>query len=146
VATPSTTTRAGAALRTFALRYPETHEDFPWGDRALKVKKKVFVFMHYDAAELSLSMKLPASHGAALLLPFTEPTAYGLWKGGWVTARFRRGGRPPLQLLESWIDESYRAVAPRKLVAGLPAADASPAAAPKRTTHRSSARRSRARR
>ena len=33
------------ALRDFALRYPETHEDFPWGERVIKVKGKVFLFL-----------------------------------------------------------------------------------------------------
>jgi predicted DNA-binding protein (MmcQ/YjbR family) len=110
---------SGAALRRFGLGFPEAHEDFPWGECALKVRKKVFVFLRSDAAQLSLSMKLPASHAAALTLPFTEPTGYGLWKGGWVTARFERGSRPPLALLEDWIDESYRAVAPKTISAKL---------------------------
>jgi hypothetical protein len=38
-------TKSEGALREFALKFPETHEDFPWGHRALKVKGKVFVFM-----------------------------------------------------------------------------------------------------
>jgi predicted DNA-binding protein (MmcQ/YjbR family) len=111
----STTARAGAELRKKALRYPEAHEDFPWGEHAFKVKKKVFLFMRYDASLLSLSVKLPASHGAALMFPFAEPTGYGLGKASWVTARFPKGSRPPVRLLEAWLAESYRAVAPLKL-------------------------------
>ena len=34
-----------ALLRDHALSYPETYEEFPWGERAIKVKGKVFVFM-----------------------------------------------------------------------------------------------------
>ncbi len=113
----STLTRAGAVLRKKALGYPEAHEDFPWGESAFKVKKKVFLFMRDDASSLSLSVKLPLSQGAALLLPFAEPTGYGLGKASWVTARFEKGTRPPLWLLEAWLAESYRAVAPRKLSA-----------------------------
>lgn len=113
----STTARVGAALRKKALCYPGVHEDFPWGERALKVKKKVFLFMRYDASHLSLSVKLPASHDAALMFPFAEPTGYGLGRAGWVTARFSRGSRPPLKLLTAWLAESYGAVAPAKLVA-----------------------------
>jgi predicted DNA-binding protein (MmcQ/YjbR family) len=112
-----TTTQAGMALRKVALSYPEVHEDFPWGERALKVKKKVFLFLHFGASELSLSVKLPQSHGAALMFPFALPTAYGLGKAGWVTARFPRGSHPPLSLLEAWLHESYQAVAPAKLAA-----------------------------
>jgi predicted DNA-binding protein (MmcQ/YjbR family) len=116
------TTRAGAALRRRALAYPGVHEDFPWGEHALKVKKKVFLFMRYDASLLSLSLKLPASNGVALMFPFATPTGYGLGKAGWVTARFSKGSKPPLPLLEAWLDESYRAIAPAKLVATLPGA------------------------
>jgi hypothetical protein len=68
---------------------------------------------------LGLSVKLPGSASLALALPFASPTAYGLGKSGWVTARFAPRERPPLALLKRWIDESYRAVAPKRLVAGL---------------------------
>ena len=40
-------------------------------------------------------------------------------KGGWVTARFGPRDDAPVEILKRWIDESYRAVAPRKLVAAL---------------------------
>ena len=60
----------------------------------------------------------------ALGLPFASPTGYGLGKAGWVTARFGKGEKAPVDLLRSWIDESYRAVAPKKLVAALSAAPA----------------------
>ncbi|MGO9064424.1 MAG: MmcQ/YjbR family DNA-binding protein [Myxococcaceae bacterium] len=129
--------KAGAALRKIALGYPEVYEEFPWGERALKVKKKVFVFMHYDAGHLSLSVKLPVSHGAALMLSFAEPTGYGLGKAGWVTARFARGSPPPLRLLAAWLVESYQAVAPPKLAALLAAGQTS---APRRLTRRRKAR------
>jgi predicted DNA-binding protein (MmcQ/YjbR family) len=117
MATSSATARVGAALRKHALSYPEVHEDFPWGERALKVKKKVFLFLHYDAHHLALSVKLLHSSGVALMFSFAEPTGYGLGKAGWVTARFARGSRPPLSLLQGWLKESYACVAPAKLVA-----------------------------
>ena len=34
---------------------------------------------------------------------------------------FRKGRKPPLDLLKEWIDESYRAQAPKKFVEMLPA-------------------------
>jgi predicted DNA-binding protein (MmcQ/YjbR family) len=118
---------AEAALRAFALSYPEATEDFPWGHRAIKVRRKAFVFMSNEEPELSLSVKLPASAEGALQFPFCEPTHYGLGRSGWVTATFGQKDRPPLDVLRSWIDESYRAVAPKKLIAEL---DGAPAAKP----------------
>jgi predicted DNA-binding protein (MmcQ/YjbR family) len=103
-------------LRDFALTYPEATEDFPWGERVIKVKKKVFVFLGRYEGSLGISTKLPNSGIAALTLPFAEPTGYGLGKSGWVTARFDDDGKIPVELLCRWIDESYRAVAPKKLV------------------------------
>jgi|SRR5579871_3416348 len=106
-----------AALREFALGFPEAREEFPWGERVIKVKKKVFVFLgHAQDAELSLSVKLPHSGAVALALPHAEPTGYGLGKSGWVSASFPPDDLPPLDMLKAWIEESYAAVAPKKLV------------------------------
>jgi predicted DNA-binding protein (MmcQ/YjbR family) len=106
-------------LRTYALGFPEAREDHPWGHSAFKVKKKTFLFLAVDGGELSLSVKLPESGNFALMQPYASPTEYGLGKSGWVTARFGAKQKPPLPLLERWIDESYRAIAPKKLVASL---------------------------
>jgi hypothetical protein len=38
-----------------------------------------------------------------------------------VTASFQAKQSPPLGVLERWLEESYRAIAPRKLVARLDA-------------------------
>ncbi len=103
-------------LREAALAYPESHEDFPWGERALKVKGKVFLFLYCDAEKLSMSMKLPESRHAALMMPFAKPTGYGLGKAGWVTSVFGEKELPPIEILRAWLDESYRAVAPVTLV------------------------------
>jgi predicted DNA-binding protein (MmcQ/YjbR family) len=105
-------------LRDYAMTYPETREDHPWGHSVIKVREKSFVFLGGDksAGELSVSLKLPNSRDIALDLPFTEPTGYGMGKSGWVTARFTKVGDVPMDLLKGWIDESFRAIAPKKLV------------------------------
>jgi predicted DNA-binding protein (MmcQ/YjbR family) len=108
-----------AALREHALTYPEAYEEFPWGERAMKVNGKVFVFLSYHEGGFNVTAKLPVSGPTELLLPFASPTGYGLGKSGWVTARFAEGEEIPLPLLKGWIDESYRAVAPKKLLAKL---------------------------
>jgi predicted DNA-binding protein (MmcQ/YjbR family) len=110
------------ALREYALALPGAIEDFPWGERVAKVGGKVFVFLGADpvpGGTLSLSVKLPDSGSEALDLPFTKPTGYGLGKSGWVTATFEDGEPPPVEVLQAWILESYRAVAPKKLAAAL---------------------------
>ena len=112
-------TREGTVLRKFALSYPEATEHMPWGHHAIKVKGKSFLFLAADAETFSLSAKLPSSGGVALNLPFASPTEYGLGRSGWVTARFPRGARVPLDVLRLWVDESYRAIAPKRLVARL---------------------------
>jgi predicted DNA-binding protein (MmcQ/YjbR family) len=109
-------TKLEAQLRAYAFTYPEATEDFPWGERAIKVNKKAYLFMRATPEVLSLSVKLPSSRDMAVDLPFAEPTHYGLGKHGWVTAKFEQGDEVPLDLLKAWIDESYRAVAPKKLV------------------------------
>ncbi len=108
-------------LRDYAMTFPEAHEDFPWGHIAVKVKGKAFVFLGgaESPKELSLTVKLPSSRDMAVDLPFAEPTGYGLGKSGWVSASFTKASEVPMDLLRAWIDESYRAIAPKKLVKSL---------------------------
>ena len=108
-----------ATIRERALGYPETKEEFPWGHRAMKVRGKSFAFLVLEGGEFSMSLKLPSSAEAALDMPFAQPTGYGLGKSGWVTVRFRGKEKVPTELLLEWIDESYRAIAPKKLVMSL---------------------------
>ena len=115
----ATLRQSEAALRRLALAYPEATEEFPWGHRAIKVKGKAFVFMSLEKDRFSLSAKLPDSNSDALMFPFAEPTHYGLGKSGWVTANFETGDTVPVELLAGWIDESYHAIAPKKLSAPL---------------------------
>lgn len=118
------------ALRDFAMTLPDATEDFPWDHIAIKVRRKVFVFLSADERGLGVSVKIPGSKDEALLLPFTEPTGYGLGKSGWVSARFGPQEEPPFGLLRAWITESYRTIAPKKLAARLD--EASGRAAPTR--------------
>jgi predicted DNA-binding protein (MmcQ/YjbR family) len=100
-----------------ALAYPGAWEDHPWGETVAKVGKKVFAFFGRPSDGISLSCKLPHSFDAALsMFSFAESTGYGLGAAGWVTASFARHDDIPEQLLLDWIDESYRAIAPAKLV------------------------------
>jgi predicted DNA-binding protein (MmcQ/YjbR family) len=116
----SATDAALLELRSFGLAYPGAHTKSPWpGHLDLAVKDKTFAYLSIEGEPFSISCKLPHSSADALMLPFTSPTPYGLGKSGWVSARFPEGEMPPVELLKEWIDESYRAQAPKKLVATL---------------------------
>src|SRR3954447_10285977 len=99
-----------------ALSYPDTYADHPWGETVVKVNKKVFLFAGVDDGDrVGISVKLPESRDQALALPDATPTGYGLGKADWVSVTF--GAKlPPAGVLLDWLDESYRAVAPKRLV------------------------------
>ena len=108
-------------LRAFGLGFPGAHTKSPWpGHLDLAVKGKTFAFMSTDGEAFSLTCKLPDSGVAALMFPFASAAAYGLGKSGWVNAKFDEGVTPPADVLpvfREWIEESYRATAPKKLAA-----------------------------
>ncbi|MFT3727499.1 MAG: MmcQ/YjbR family DNA-binding protein [Terricaulis sp.] len=117
-------------LRAAALAYPTTVEDFPWGDRAFKVGgNKVFLFLSdAEGGGWSCSMKLPFRAEEALKVKGAEPTGYGLGRAGWVSFRFAAKQKAPMTKMLDWLDESWRAIAPKKLSEVQPA----PAPAKKR--------------
>lgn len=108
-------------LRAHAFGLPQAWEDHPWGESVAKVGKKVFVFfgMPDDEAGPRLTVKLRESLDEALMMPWVVPAGYGLDRGGWVTATAPDDA--PLEMLIGWVEESYRAVAPKRLVAELDA-------------------------
>jgi predicted DNA-binding protein (MmcQ/YjbR family) len=112
---------AVAELRAFGLAYPGTHLKSPWpGHKDLAVNDKTFAYLSLEGEPFSISCKLPHSSGAALQLPYTSPAGYGLGKSGWVTAQFDPDVVPPVEMLKDWIDESYRAQAPKRLSKTVP--------------------------
>jgi len=103
-----------AAVRAFALGLPDAWEDHPWGDSVAKVGKKIFVFFGADEPPDGgcwLGVKLPESKDDALALPFTRLMGYGLGRAGWVG--IQAPADMPLEVLTRWVEESYRAVAPK---------------------------------
>ena len=108
--------------QAYALSFPCAYAEHPWGQTVIKVKRKVFLFVNGAIAPedgVSLSVKLPHAGPDVLELPLAEPMGYGMGKHGWVTLLIMRDDQLPLELLEAWIDESYRAVAPKRLLAEL---------------------------
>ena len=110
-----------AEIKAFALSLPEAVEDHPWGEDVAKVRGRVFVFLSPPASKRQLiTVKLVESHGHALAIEGAEPTRYGLGKSGWVNVPLEAPGLTA-DLLHDWIEESYRIVAPKRLVARLDA-------------------------
>ena len=117
---PAKNDRIVAELRAFGMRYPGAHSKAPWpGHDDLAVKDKTFAYLPAEGEPFSLSVKLPYTGEVALDLPYAKPTAYGLGKSGWVSLTPSQAEMPSLEQLKDWIDESYRAQAPRKLVKAL---------------------------
>ena len=112
-----------ATLVEVAMTYPEATEDFPWGERVAKVRGKVFAFLGADDRDdASVSLKLPESVEHALSFGAAAPTGYGLGRAGWVTIRLDHPECPEIELLLDWLEESYRTIAPARLVKVLDAA------------------------
>ncbi len=114
--------KAEQTLIKYALTYPETTLEHPWGHDVVKVRGKMFASFGDEAGakgEFSMSVKLPTSSEMALTLSWVEPTGYGLGKSGWVTARLKAGADFEVDTMKGWIDQSFRAVAPKTLVRGL---------------------------
>lgn len=108
-----------AALRDYALSLPEAFEDFPWdGDAVVKVNKKIFVFLGVteptEKYRPRFGVKLNTAHGHALSVPGAAPSGYGLGRSGWVTVPFE-ADLPAFDVLQDWVEESYRLVAPKRL-------------------------------
>jgi predicted DNA-binding protein (MmcQ/YjbR family) len=120
------TTDAGTALmrelRAFGLTYPGAHSKSPWpGHDDLAVNDKTFAYLSADGEPFSVGCKLRYTGEVALDLPYAQPMGYGLGKSGWVSFKPVADELPTLDQLKDWVDESYRAQAPRRLVKELDA-------------------------
>ncbi len=113
-------------LRNIALAYPEAREQASAGEIVIAVRKRPFLVLREGDGDWALRLKLPHSRGAALRLPFAEPVVYRLGTSDWVAASFGPGQEVPLELLWEWVDESYRAVAPKRLLTDVPGPPAVP--------------------
>jgi predicted DNA-binding protein (MmcQ/YjbR family) len=101
-------------VREFALSLPGAFEDHPWGEDVVKVSGKIFVFLGGSASK-RMTVKLEESHAHALSIEGAERSGYGLGASGWVTVPLRADGIT-IALLRDWVEESYRIVAPKRLV------------------------------
>jgi len=101
-------------LEEFALSLPGAWPDSPWGDSVVKVGKKIFVFL--GNTEPGITVKLPDSAGHGLSLPGASKPGYGLGKHGWVNIPLAGLSAHDREVLIDFVEESYRAVAPKTLI------------------------------
>jgi predicted DNA-binding protein (MmcQ/YjbR family) len=105
------------ALQKLALSFPEAWEDHPWDEVVVKVRKKIFVFLgHADSDPPTITVKLTESRDHALTIEGAAPAGYGMGKSGWVTLPITD---VELDLLQDWVEESFRNVAPKTVAAKL---------------------------
>ncbi|MGE3175580.1 MAG: MmcQ/YjbR family DNA-binding protein [Planctomycetota bacterium] len=143
---PSAGDRLVRHLREHGLaRFPGAHLKSPWpGHLDLAVKDKTFAYLNLEGDPFHISVKLPQSNGIALSMPGVVPAAYGLGKSGWVTLSVEHGeALPPVELMELWLDESYRAQAPKTLLRQLDAASGGGGAPQEKAAAKAPARRRR---
>lgn len=97
----------------------------PLGETVVKVNKKIFVFLGVDDGShplgIGVKLKDEAMHAHALSCPGAEPSGYGLGKAGWVQIPLAVRGAPTADVLCDWVEESYRTIATKKLIAELEA-------------------------
>jgi hypothetical protein len=105
------------ALRRVALRYPEAEEGTSCNKSAFKARNKAFLFLGVDEDSYNVMVKLRESLPEASRLESKEPDRYAVGGGGWVKATFGHDDSPPPGLLERWLDESYRLLVHKQLVA-----------------------------
>ncbi|MFF7308378.1 MmcQ/YjbR family DNA-binding protein [Streptomyces sp. NPDC008137] len=125
MAVPSNALKKWEKVREFALGLPGAVEEFPWGESVAKVNKKVFVFLGVQDGSyplgVTVKLKDETAHAHALAGPGAEPAGYGLGKAGWVAIPLEREGAPAAPVLCDWVEESYRVIAPKRLIAELDA-------------------------
>ncbi|MZF84607.1 MmcQ/YjbR family DNA-binding protein [Streptomyces sp. SID5643] len=120
MAVPRNALKKWEKVRAFALGLPDAVEEFPWGESVAKVNRKVFVFLGVQDGSyplgVTVKLKDETAHAHALACPGAEPAGYGLGKAGWVYVPLEEQGAPAAEVLCDWVEESYREIAPKRLI------------------------------
>lgn len=132
----SVSPRRWDTVREFALGLPAAEEDAPWGEPVIKVRKRpgvppwrrdnvgvygpMFLWLGpRDAVSPAVSVKLAGSYDEAVAIAHAKRTTMsGLGQWGWLTVPL---AGVDIELLCDWVEESYRNVAPRRLIGELDA-------------------------
>lgn len=109
--------RSTQAIRALAMKFPGTEEGMSCNKCAFKAGGKAFLFMGMDDHSWNLMLKLKDTLPEASRMAAKEPGHYGVGGHNWVSLTFEHGQKVPPGLLERWIEESFRLLAPKKLAA-----------------------------
>lgn len=104
-------------LRALASKLPQVEEGTSCAKAAFKAGKKSFLFVGEADGTCEVMVKLAGSLKEAEHLAAKEPECYKVGVHGWVTCTFAPGRKLPKGLFERWVEESFRLVAPKRLVA-----------------------------
>ncbi len=108
-------------LRDICLSYPEAAEAIAFGSPTFKVRSKIFAMVSKPDTRVSVWCKAPPGGQEAWLA--TDPDRYYappyLGPKGWIAAWVSPECSPDWGAIEDIIDESYRLIAPKRLVAQL---------------------------
>ena len=105
-----------ARTRRQCLSLPGSTEALAWGHPVFKAGGKMFCTFEIMKGRPSIAFRLPAREAAAALNDvrcFASPYGRGLWVSVWVD------GAVDWKQVASFVECSYRTVAPKKLVAAL---------------------------
>ena len=104
------------------MTYPEVSESPSCVNRSFKARKKGFLFLgEKETGVLRLMVKLGSGVESAKAVAEVNPDGWSVKGPGWITGNFTDEEAPPLDVMTDWIDESYRLLAPKTLVAELDA-------------------------
>ncbi|MBI5853417.1 MAG: MmcQ/YjbR family DNA-binding protein [Planctomycetes bacterium] len=111
--------RALKRYRAICLALPEAHETLTWGEPHFRVGAKIFGGYGLEDGRPVIGFKLERDHAAAIVAdPRFRPAKYG-GRHGWVAMDARS--------IDDWaqvralVTESYRLIAPKRLVRALDA-------------------------
>ncbi len=105
-------------LRARALDLPGVAEGESCVKRSFKARTKGFLYLGETDDEYNVMLKVGDSVDDARSFCDEAPDRRSVGSTNWVTLRFGTTELPP-PFLADWIEESYRMLAPRKLVAEL---------------------------
>ncbi len=111
-------------LAKICLALPGTKMTITWGEPHFRVGDKIFSGYGKEDGRMVIGFKLALDHALGITAdPRFRPAKYG-GPHGWVSMDI--SGRKDWKLIAALVDESYRLIAPKRLVAQLESPQAPP--------------------